>query len=131
LERPRQVALTRTSVRVRTPQGAYIGRLFVYADVTEHRELDRQRADFLTVAAHELRTPLTPLSMYLQSIERRQTRQQPVEVELVTKARRQVDRMGKLVEDLLDVSRLESRRLHLASERIDLNDVTDEVVADF
>ena len=91
LERPRQRWLKRTTVPVKGPAGEYLGRLVVYADVSEQRELDRQRSDFLTVAAHELRTPLTPLSMYLQSIDRRLHRQQPVEAELVGKARRQVD----------------------------------------
>jgi CheY-like chemotaxis protein/two-component sensor histidine kinase len=42
-----------------------------------------------------------------------------------------VDRLGKLVEDLLDVSRLESHRLHLGSSDVELNDLADDVVADF
>src|SRR5205823_3093919 len=115
LERPKHRWLTRNTTPVRAPGGEYLGRLVVYTDVTEQRELDRQRSDFLTVAAHELRTPLTPLSMYLQSIERRVMRSQAVGNDLVTKARRQVERMGRLVEDLLDVSRLESRRMRLVS----------------
>src|SRR5262249_56971872 len=105
LERPRHRWLTRSTVPVRGTSGEYVGRLVVYVDVTDQRELDRQRSDFLTVAAHELRTPLTPLSMYLQSIERRLSHGQQVETDLVIKARRQVERMGVLVEDLLDVSR--------------------------
>ena len=131
LARPRHRIVNRTTVPVRGPGGDYLGRLVVYADVTEQRELDRQRSDFLTVAAHELRTPLTPLSMYLQSIERRLQRQLPVEPEMVAKARRQVARLSKLVEDLLDVSRLESRRMQIAHDRVDLNDLADHVVADF
>ena len=130
LERPHRF-ITRTTVPVRGPGGAYLGRLVVYTDVTEQRELDRQRSDFLTVAAHELRTPLTPLSMYLQSIERRLQRQQPVELEMVVKAQRQVGRLTRLVEDLLDVSRLESRRMQIAHDRLDLNDLADSVVGDF
>ncbi len=63
LERPKPRFLKRTSVPVNGPSGEYLGRLVAYADVSEQRELDRQRAEFLTVAAHELRTPLTPLSM--------------------------------------------------------------------
>ncbi len=131
LERPTHRFVNRTTVPVRGPDGTYLGRLVVYTDVTEQRELDRQRSDFLTVAAHELRTPLTPLSMYLQSIERRLVRQQPVELEMVVKAQRQVGRLSKLVEDLLDVSRLESRRMQIARDRLDLNDLADSVVADF
>ena len=131
LERPRHRWLTRSTVPVRGTAGEYLGRLVVYTDVTEQRELDRQRSDFLTVAAHELRTPLTPLSMYLQSIERRLLRGQPVEAELVAKARRQVERLGGLVEDLLDVSRLESRRLKIVSEDVRMNELVDAVVTDF
>ena len=131
LERPRYRALTRVTAPVRTASGEYLGRLVVYTDVTQQRELDRQRADFLTVAAHELRTPLTPLSMYLQSIERRLARGQSIGSDLVTKARRQVERLGKLVEDLLDISRLESRRLLLGASDVELNDLVDDVVADF
>lgn len=131
LERPRHRFLTRQSVPVHMADGTYVGRLVVYTDVTRERELDRQRSDFLTVAAHELRTPLTPLSMYLQSIERRLARGQPIEPDLASKAKRQVGRLGKLVEDLLDVSRLESRRMQIAHERIDLNDLAEQVVADF
>jgi len=131
LERPRHRWLTRTSVPVLGASGEYLGRLVVYVDVTEQRELDRQRSDFLTVAAHELRTPLTPLSMYLQSIERRMKRGQTIGGELVNKARRQVERLGKLVEDLLDVSRLESRRMQLNTADVEMNELADDVVADF
>jgi PAS domain S-box-containing protein len=131
LERPKHRWLTRTTVPVRGVSGEYLGRLVVYLDVTEQRELDRQRSDFLTVAAHELRTPLTPLSMYLQSIERRLARGQPVENDLVVKARRQVERLGGLVEDLLDLSRLESRRLQLGLDDVKVNELVDAVVADF
>jgi len=131
LERPRHRWLTRSSVPVRGASGEYLGRLVVYVDVTEHRELDQQRSDFLTVAAHELRTPLTPLSMYLQGIERRLKRGQSVGGDLVSKARRQVERLGTLVEDLLDVSRLESRRMQLSSAEVEMNELADDVVADF
>jgi PAS domain S-box-containing protein len=131
LERPRHRWVTRTTVPVLAPDGAYLGRVFVYVDVTEQRELDRLRSDFLTVAAHELRTPLTPLSMYLQSMERKVFRQQGIEPELVGKARRQVRRLTRLVEDVLDVSRLESRRLEIRRESIDLNELVDQVVGDF
>jgi signal transduction histidine kinase len=131
LDRPKHHWLTRNTTPVRGASNEYLGRLVVYTDVTEQRELDRQRSDFLTVAAHELRTPLTPLSMYLQSIERRVKRGQPIGGDLITKARRQIERLGRLVEDLLDVSRLESRRLHLSSADVEMNDLVDDVVADF
>ncbi|MFL5391824.1 MAG: ATP-binding protein [Myxococcales bacterium] len=123
--------IRRSSTPVRSASGAYLGRMFVYMDVTAEKQLDRERSEFLTVAAHELRTPLTPLSMYLQGIERRLARGLPIEPELVVKARRQVGRLSRLVEDLLDVSRLESGRLTLSRDRVALDQIVSEVVSDF
>ncbi|MFL5432109.1 MAG: ATP-binding protein [Myxococcales bacterium] len=123
--------IRRSSTPVRSKSGAYLGRMFVYMDVTAEKQLDRERSEFLTVAAHELRTPLTPLSMYLQGIERRLARGLPIEPELVVKARRQVGRLSRLVEDLLDVSRLESGRLTLSRDRVALDQIVSEVVSDF
>jgi len=123
--------VTRTSVPVHGPRGEYFGRLFVYVDVTAQKELDNERSEFLTVAAHELRTPLTPLSMYLQNIDRRLARGMVVEPELANKARRQVTRLAKLVEDLLDVSRLESGRLEIQRDPVELDELVAEVVGDF
>ncbi|TMA14752.1 MAG: response regulator [Deltaproteobacteria bacterium] len=123
--------IRRSSAPMRSPSGTYLGRMFVYVDVTAEKELDRERSEFLTVAAHELRTPLTPLSMYLQGIERRLKRGSTIEPELIEKARRQVRRLSRLVEDLLDVSRLESGRLHLSRDVVEVDDLVAEVVADF
>jgi signal transduction histidine kinase len=123
--------VTRTSVPVHGPRGEYFGRLFVYVDVTAQKELDTERSEFLTVAAHELRTPLTPLSMYLQNIDRRLARGMAVDPELANKARRQVTRLAKLVEDLLDVSRLESGRLEIQRDPVELDELVGEVVDDF
>jgi signal transduction histidine kinase len=127
---PRKRTLVRATAPVVSAAGAYLGRIFSYADVTEARALDRQRSDFLTVAAHEMRTPLTPLLMYLQTIERRALQNQPVDLDVVGKARRQVTRISRLVEDLLDLSRLESRRAQLSFARVALGEVVEQVVAD-
>jgi len=123
--------IRRSSAPVRSPSGTYLGRMFVFMDVTAEKELDHERSEFLTVAAHELRTPLTPLSMYLQGFERKLSRGAPVEPELVEKARKQVRRLSRLVEDLLDVSRLDSGRLLLSRDTVALDELVADVVSDF
>src|SRR5207237_760845 len=117
--------------RVRGPRGEYLGRLFIYTDITPRKVLEEQRSEFLTVAAHELRTPLTPLSMYLQNIEKRLARGMRIEPELANKARRQVTRLARLVEDLLDISRIESGRLEIHREPVELEQLIGEVVDEF
>jgi PAS domain S-box-containing protein len=111
--------------------GAYLGRIFVFVDVTRDRELDRQRSDFLSVASHELKTPLTPLSLGLQGLERRLARGQPVDAAMVQKSRRQVVRLTALIDYLLDLSRLESGRLELGRESFSLAELAEEVVDEF
>jgi signal transduction histidine kinase len=128
---PKKRTLVRATAPVLGADGSYVGRIFSYTDMSEARALDRQRHDFLTVAAHELRTPLTPLSMYLQSMERRAAQKLPIEEEMLGKARRQVSRISKLVEDLLDVSRMESKRAQLFLARVSLDELAAQLVADF
>jgi len=88
------------------------------------QEAVRVRDDFLSIASHELRTPLTALQAHLQGLLRNLRRGTPVNpaqiaVKLET-ALRQTRRLGRLVNDLLDVSRITSGRLQLERETFDL-----------
>lgn len=101
----------RSTAPVRSPDGAYLGRIFVYTDVTQLRELDRMRTEFLSVASHELKTPLTPLSVDLQLLARAAVRGEPADPALTERALRQVDRLAHLVDDMLELSRTEEGAL--------------------
>jgi signal transduction histidine kinase/CheY-like chemotaxis protein len=88
----------------------------------KHEEALRQRDDFLAMLAHELRNPLAPMrsAVYLQKTVQ-------TEDPLIVKTRdilgRQVDHMARLVDDLLDVARLERGKIVLKRQRLDLNGV--------
>jgi signal transduction histidine kinase len=91
----------------------------------EARAAVRYRDEFLSIASHELNTPLTPLRLQLESALRG-----VVEERLrgkLTLSVKQVDRISKLVGELLDVSRITSGKLHLREESIDLADLLREV----
>jgi PAS domain S-box-containing protein len=94
-------------------------------------EAVRVRNEFLSIASHELRTPLTPLSMYLQTVERELKSQQVVDATVVSKARRQVLRLGRLIDELLDFSRIQEGRLALERREVDLSLLVREVADDF
>lgn len=100
------------------------------------RDAVRARDDFLSIASHELRTPLTPLMLRLQALERL-TEKQP-DSPYVRGVRsyleaggRQVSRLAALVDDLLDVSRIQQGKLRIQREDVDLVEVVREVVARF
>ena len=92
------------------------------------------RDDFLMVASHELRTPLTSLqltaSSVLRQLQRADGRSLPAPVldERMRTVKRQLDRLEQLINALLDVSRLGTRRLDLQLERVDLVEVANDVL---
>ena len=93
------------------------------------------RDEFLSVASHELRTPMTALRLALQALLR-QGDQHPdpthdATLRLVRAAARYEGRLSKLVDTLLDVTRIESGNLALELEPVDLSAVAQEVVALF
>jgi PAS domain S-box-containing protein len=94
---------------------------------TELREADRSKDEFLAMLAHELRNPLAPLRNMLEVMKRATG-----DGDLVRQARdtmeRQLGQMVRLVDDLLDVSRITRNRLELRKERVELAPVIYDVV---
>jgi signal transduction histidine kinase len=81
----------------------------------------RTRDEFLSIASHELKTPLTALRLQLQNGQRRWTeRHAEPPPPWVAAALRQLDRLGVLVAELLDLARIRSGRFALRPERVDL-----------
>ncbi|MCJ7453004.1 MAG: phosphate regulon sensor histidine kinase PhoR [Steroidobacteraceae bacterium] len=91
---------------VRNPLGEQ--QLLLVRDVTSEARVDAMRKDFVANASHELRSPLTVIGGYLDAMEDDATLD-TVWREPVAEMRRQSDRMRGIVEDLLELSRLEAR----------------------
>ncbi|HVW02311.1 MAG TPA: ATP-binding protein [Planctomycetaceae bacterium] len=93
----------------------------------ELRQADRQKDDFIALLAHELRNPLAPIRNGLQVL-----RLAPTDVNAVAQARgmmdRQLSHMVRLIDDLLDVSRISRNKMELRKERILLADVVANAV---
>jgi signal transduction histidine kinase len=112
--------------------GEIVAWLGTFTDFDElHRARDaaecsvRARDEFLSIASHELRTPLTTLQLRLQSLRREVTSPK------LDSSLRQAQRLIALVDNLLDVSRLDSGQLVLRCESFDLVAVTTELLSRF
>jgi PAS domain S-box-containing protein len=110
----------------RDAYGAAVGFVAALVDVTERRraeqalrDADRRKDEFLATLAHELRNPLAPIRNSLEVMKRASADGAAVE-RARGMAERQVSQMVRLVEDLLDVSRITRNRLELRRERVDV-----------
>ncbi len=95
----------------------------------ELRDSVRVRDDFLSVAGHELRTPLTAMQLQVQILQRGGTAEDTGE--RLSMTQRQISRLTRLTNELLDVSRITGGRLSLERERFDLSQVVREVAGRF
>jgi len=91
----------------------------------------RERDEFISVAAHELRTPLTALQLKLQGLERGLAAADPRKFQRLEGAVRQTERLSRLIDRLLDVSRIAQGRLELSPEEFDLAVLVRQVADDF
>ena len=99
--------------------------------LSREREFARARADakdhFLAALSHELRTPLTPIVATMSDSQLVSLAPEPLRAALHT-ARRNLDLEVRLIDDLLDVTRISRGRLQLTHEQIDLHQVIQEVI---
>jgi two-component system CheB/CheR fusion protein len=95
-------------------------------DITKRKQMeqsllqaDRQKDEFLAMLAHELRNPLAPLRNALSILHRSNPNQLPIE-KLLTMMDRQVLKLARIVDDLLDAARITRGQIELRKERVDL-----------
>ena len=127
LERPTRVAALvsaiRTALRARERQYQMRAHMRDREQVAESlNEADRRKDEFLAMLAHELRNPLAPISNAVQVLRLTKTAD-PVAVRMCEVMQRQVDHMVRLVDDLLDVSRITRGKITLHRERADLTSI--------
>jgi PAS domain S-box-containing protein len=93
-----------------------------FRDISALKEASRLKDEFVSVVSHELRSPLTPIRGFVQLVARELSREggHEVHVTRLESVSGHVDRLTRLVDDLLDVSRLRSGTLEIRTEPIDL-----------
>ncbi len=91
----------------------------------------KAKSRFLDIAAHELRTPVTAASLLLEVLDRQLIRDQCVDPQSLRRVRGQMERLSRLVTDLLEVSRLERGLITLKLEPIDFGTLIEDMIQNF
>jgi PAS domain S-box-containing protein len=116
---PRELELFSTPVH--RADRELLGRLYVFRDVTHEREIDRMKSEFVALASHELRTPLNAIQGYAEQLIFNPQGLTAVHAQCAQAIKRNGDRLVALVNDLLDVSRIEAGGLQLQRSVVDLH----------
>jgi PAS domain S-box-containing protein len=115
----RRLDVSLTLSPIRNAAGKIIGASKIARDVTARKEEERRKDEFLALLAHELRNPLAPLRNALQVLRLAGNDARTAEMARAL-MERQLQHMVRLVDDLLDVSRISQGKLRLRKERVTL-----------
>jgi PAS domain S-box-containing protein len=95
-------------------------------DITEFKQLQAQKDDFISIASHELKTPITSLKASLQLLDRMKDKPSAILPKLIGQATRSMQKISDLVEDLLNVSRMKAGYMQLTKNRFKISEVLDD-----
>ena len=104
------------------------GVVLVLYDVTAFAKLDELRMELIAVASHELKTPLTTLTMTLLMLREEEAALHERQRLMLASALTAADDLGKTIDELLDLTRVDAGQLRLTTERLDLCRLVEEAV---
>ncbi|MBA8877200.1 phosphate regulon sensor histidine kinase PhoR [Phyllobacterium myrsinacearum] len=102
--------------------------LLSFRDLTEAHRLERMRSDFIANASHELRTPLASLSGFIETLRGPARNDAVARDNFLEIMHKQAERMARLIDDLLSLSRIEMKAHIVVKDQVDLTTVLNHVV---
>lgn len=127
---PRKLICQRTVAPVRRATGGVLGDIILYRDVTREAEAEAAKSEFVSLVSHELRTPLTSVKTSLSLLLRGAAGSvSDAASDLLGIALRNLERLIRLVDDLLDLSTVESGRVDVDMSAISLDETARSAVA--
>jgi two-component system phosphate regulon sensor histidine kinase PhoR len=107
------------------------GAVVVVHNITRIKSLEQVRREFVANVSHELRTPLTIINGYLETLADGGLEDRAMTENALGVMVKHADRLGRLVDDLLTISRAESRSVPLETQRLDLRELLRRIVEQF
>lgn len=111
------------------PESSQVCGVLVLSDITEIRHLELVRRDFVANVSHELRTPLTSIKGFIETLLNGAFRS-PEQAEAFLKIMDQdAERLTRLIDDLLELSKIESKKISMKWEKLDLRQELDKAIS--
>lgn len=116
---------------IRRESGFISGLVAVLHDVTEQEQNERDRREFVSNVSHELRTPLTSMRSYIETLSEGAWQDQEIAPRFLKITLDETDRMIRMINDLLDLSRMDNGNLKLNIEMVNFNELVNFVLDRF
>lgn len=108
-----------------------VSAMILAAIASEKKELEERKDEFISVASHELKTPLTTIKGYTQILKQTISKSSSEKLfSYLGKMEEQINRLTKLVNDLLNVSKIQAGKLSLQKARFDINELVKDIILD-
>lgn len=121
-----------TITPVRSEQGQMLGIILLLQDITKLKEIDRLKDELIMKVAHELRNPLTGMTMSIELLlETAPVKLSPKEQELLQGAKEEVQRLSALVNDLLNLSTIESGEIAMEFAPVEVKFLVEKALSPF
>lgn len=108
-----------------------VGLICVIQDITEHKKLELMQKEFVANVSHELRTPLTTIKSYTETLLGGALHETEIAERFLNVINHESDRMTDLVQDLLDLSKLDNKQTNFKMLAINLNQLLEESIAKY
>jgi PAS domain S-box-containing protein len=117
------------SAPVQDEVGRVMGRIYVYRDITKETEVDRMKSEFIATVSHELRTPMTSIKGSLGLVLGGIAGALPDDAkELLAIAQNNTDRLIRLINDILDISRIEAGKMEIKKAPLSVTEAATRAV---
>ncbi|MFA5879112.1 MAG: ATP-binding protein [Candidatus Margulisiibacteriota bacterium] len=109
-----------------------IGTIFVLNDLTKEKELDQLKNDFISITSHELRSPLASIREAISLVLDKSAGEiNEIQGNFLSIAKRNTERLGRLINTLLDLSKIEAGKLQLITTEVNINEIFTEIYNNF
>ncbi|MEW6456491.1 MAG: two-component system histidine kinase PnpS [Acidobacteriota bacterium] len=106
----------------------FSGVLAVFFDITEIRMLERRRVEFTSNVSHELKTPLTVIKGAVDTLLEGNEESREVQKNFILKIKEQSERLSNLIEDVLELSKIESKKIKFEIKKISIKEIIEDAI---
>jgi two-component system, OmpR family, phosphate regulon sensor histidine kinase PhoR len=116
----RECPIAATAAPIRKNDGTMTGIVMVLRDVSQQREIDRMKSDFISSVSHELRTPLTSIKAYAETMLEDRNMTDETKCEFLQIINEESDRLTNLINGILDISKIEAGTIEIIRKPVNV-----------